>query len=432
MPRGEGVLQVELLISAGFVFALFQLPAWLDTTFEQVEVHLSKDYFLLPFMIYYAATLVTYVLIFSFVTHLVLRAFWVGLAGLRSAFPDGIRWENVKSGPGVTEFYRRELPDLSEVIDSTDRLSKMIFSASAASILTVVYGVLMMFLMLPLAFVIHRFVAPESRLSDVVAILALVMALGIGLVQGLDKLREKYAFLDRSKFVHRLVDRTMKVLLMASPLRFSGQIQLLFASNISKKVFYTFTYISVFGLVGIFLLNLLISRGALRFDSYTYFSDNSGELWVDPQFYEDQRPPSEIFRTTPSIQSDMITDPYVRLWVPYSPRAYNEDLAEKCSGVEPLNPDGIRWRKKEIEDTETLRPVLECLMGLYAVRLDGEVMEALEWNFSRHPKTDQRGIVAYIPTAGLTPGSHLLKLERRDPPEDLSPRRREYSILFWI
>ena len=66
--------------------------------------------------------------------------------------------------------------------------------------------------------------------------------------------------------------------------------------------------------------------------------------------------------------------------------------------------------------------------------LDGQPVPNLEFEFATHPKTGLRGIVGYIPTAGLSPGSHLLSVNAVPRPE---PRKGEkppepYLIRFWV
>jgi hypothetical protein len=80
------------------------------------------------------------------------------------------------------------------------------------------------------------------------------------------------------------------------------------------------------------------------------------------------------------------------------------------------------------------RQVLHCLVKIHHVLLDSRPLPGIQFQFAAHPKTSVRGIVAYIPTAGLSPGSHLLRVEAVPRPE---PRKGErppdpYLIRFWV
>jgi len=59
------------------------------------------------------------------------------------------------------------------------------------------------------------------------------------------------------------------------------------------------------------------------------------------------RPAEEIFRTLPSIQSDVIRDPYVKLFIPYYPRRHNPVVEKRCPGVRPLKEPGLRFEDRD-------------------------------------------------------------------------------------
>lgn len=45
---------------------------------------------------------------------------------------------------------------------------------------------------------------------------------------------------------------------------------------------------------------------------------------------------------TPSIQSDVVSRPYLKLFVPSYPQRHNELFAARCPGVRPLTGGGVR------------------------------------------------------------------------------------------
>lgn len=71
----------------------------------------------------------SYGLAACFVVHLMTRAYWVGLIGLRTVFPEGIKWDKTPGlGPLSRQYYRDTLPDLDTVIECTDRLASSLFA----------------------------------------------------------------------------------------------------------------------------------------------------------------------------------------------------------------------------------------------------------------------------------------------------------------
>ncbi|HEX7183062.1 MAG TPA: hypothetical protein VF756_14565 [Thermoanaerobaculia bacterium] len=143
---------------------------------------------------------------------------------------------------------------------------------------------------------------------------------------------------------------------------------------------------------------------------------------MSPTYYEDQRPEGEVFRVAPSIQSDVIRDPYVKLFIPYFPERYDPVVESQCPEV----------RRQGGEDSPEPPPqaLLGCLTRILKVTLDGRPIPGLEFNFHNHPKTGVRGVLGYIPTAGLARGSHLLRVDGipgREK-EETDPR----AIRFWL
>ena len=70
-----------------------------------------------------------YTLGFCFALHLLIRAYWAGLIGLRTVYPDGIRWDKTPGvGPLTQQYYRDRLPDLDSAIAGADRLASSLFA----------------------------------------------------------------------------------------------------------------------------------------------------------------------------------------------------------------------------------------------------------------------------------------------------------------
>ena len=93
--------ELELLISGAVVFSLLQVPGVVDGLFAHVQVHLAERAHFGAFMLYTYVKLILYTLISCFILHLGTRAYWVGLIGLETVFPHGVRWEDTSYGPVV-------------------------------------------------------------------------------------------------------------------------------------------------------------------------------------------------------------------------------------------------------------------------------------------------------------------------------------------
>lgn len=124
----------ELLISGLAVFATSQLPAYVRELFQyyqfnfQVDVGIIDE--LLPFLAVSVFLTALQVLSFAFIFHFVIRAFWVGLMGLNSVFPNGINYDKLENSELYKNEIKRRLGDKDSFILATDRLASLVFSVA--------------------------------------------------------------------------------------------------------------------------------------------------------------------------------------------------------------------------------------------------------------------------------------------------------------
>jgi hypothetical protein len=440
-PEGErfahGLRQtweLEMLISGAVVFALLQLPSAVDQGYERLDPHLEGSLAYGLFIVLYYAKLALYALIASFLVHLASRAYWVGLIGLEAVFPRGVLWEKVTSGPIGRRLFEKRLLSLPALIARADDFCSMIFSFSFLIVFMFVLSVLWAGLLGLLAFGISRLLFGGEHLGIVFRILMLLLLVPYLVAALLDKTAG--AKLDPRGGPARALHAANAFYYRALFMDLYGPIMLTLFSNVRKKMIYPIFTAAFVGLFGLFFLSEIGRRGSLSLDSDVYMPEDAGEREVSPAYYENLRPEDEVFRMEPSIQSDVVTDPYLRLFIPYYPRRDNPALARRCPGLKPLREPGMRLkgRNTSVPPAADAAAVLRCLAELHRVSLDGKPLPGLELNFSTHPKTGVRGIVGYVRVVDLPRGSHLLRVEAVPRPE---PRKGDrppdpYLIRFWL
>jgi hypothetical protein len=434
---GRGLRQtweLELVISGAVAFALLQLPSAVDRAFERLDPHLAETMQDAVFIVYYYSTLALYTMIATFLIHLVARAYWVGLIGLEAVFPQGVRWEKVTSGPITKKFYAERLPSLKSLIERTDNVCSMIFSFSFMVLFIFVLSMLWAGVLGLAAFLISRLLFHGERLGDIFQALMLILLLPIVIVGPLDKALG--AKLNPTGRGARSLRAISAFYYRALFMDLYAPIMMILFNNVRKKTIRLLFAAALAGVLGFFFLNVMNRAGLLSFNSDIYMPGKPIADEVNPSYYEDQRTEGEVFRTLPSIQSDVIRDPYIKLFIPYYPRRHNPALAQRCTNVKPLREEGLRFEgpNATAPPNDATRKVLQCLAGIHRVSLDGTPVAGGQFQFATHPTTGVRGIVAYIPTAGLSPGSHLLRVEALPRPQ---PRKGErapdpYLIRFWV
>jgi hypothetical protein len=395
--------ELELLISGGVVFALLQLPPLLERGFVRLEPHVaewSREAFFLAFT-YLKGIL--YTLIGAFILHLTSRAYWIGLLGLEKVYPEGVRWDNLKSGP-ITRRVQRELtPSLGHLIVRVDLFCSSIFSFAFLVVIACLMSIVWIGAFGLLALGLSRLLGGPPRIFNIFLTIVFGTTLALALPAILDKLLA--GRLEPGGRMARTLDRFLRVSYRLQLGKLFGAIALVLFSNSRRRSFYTVFWAILFGMMLWFTLSHVLRREGLWISG-----PPAAEQEILSLYYQDQWPEEGTLRLAPSIQSDVIDEPYIKLFIPYLPRRHDRAFAASCP-----NPQAK----------------LDCAARIHRVALDGRVIPGLTFLFYTHPKSDSRGFLAYIPTAGLAAGPHLLKIEPL-PARKSWQNPQPFFIRFWI
>lgn len=412
--------EVELLVSGIVLVGLMQLPPWLHDIWARRAPHLSLIGSVAGSTVTLVVSAALYALIGCFLVHLALRGYWVALVGANSVFPGGVRWDKQREyGPIQTEEMQRRVRPLPEFIARADNTASLVFAtgfvlaAGALASLVAIAGLLavgaLLLAVLPAKVALVAF----GSLSAVIGT-AFTAAAAIDMRYG--------ARLDPAG---RPV-RVLRTLLRASSAFTPAGVRSLSAvlmSNVDKRVAYA---AAIAGLGGAYVS----ARGTVLSDTdvpgasnYTFFDERAHAGVVSADFYDSLRGDAAA-AGAPSIQSDVVTDPYVRLFVPYRPVRHDAALRRACPGLRPPD-DG----DEDSGTPATDAAVLACAGRLHAVTLDGRPVAAA-FRFFTNPRTERRGFLMLIPATGLAPGEHVLTVTpaMRDAPVGPTPPIR---IPFW-
>lgn len=431
--------ELELLISGAVVFSLIQLPAHADAWFQGLEPHMAGGANFGAFMLYAYVKLILYTLISCFVLHLCMRAYWVGLIGLETVFPQGVRWDNSSYGPVMTEVYRERIGRMQAKIDAADRFCSILFPLAFTVVMLFFFSIAVVGLAGGLAFGISRLLLGGRHMGAMLAgIFVLFAGIPLG-VWALDSAFGKRA--GPGQPGHRALRRASVVAYYLNAMPIVGTTFLTLFTNIRKNARYPVFYALLVVLFGVFLVkDVLLAKGALLTSSTYYLPDEEGRFGILPGHYESQRQEGAMYPRMPSIQSDVIRDPYVKLFIPYAPTRHGDAFADQCPGLPLLSRGGMRMSAADAPDSTAVRAVLDCWTRLQPVTLNGRPIRP-DFRFYTHPQSGIRGILAYIPVQGLPPGENLLTvgLAPRAARDEANRRRllgasapEPWYIPFWL
>jgi hypothetical protein len=421
--------ELELLISAGLIFALLQLPGLLDSWWNARYIHLGGAAFGTVFVIYYVGKLLAYGLVAAIVCHFLLRGLWIAVLGLRSAFPGGVDHERLHFGPLLRSFYRERLLTLEDLEERTDRV--------AASLFSFVFLFVMGFAMIAIwaaaswgiALLVSNLLGREEVLFPLFLTLVtifLMLQLTVVLVDRFTRTRKVPAGVQRGAL------RLMKFIHYASFNFVYAPVFLTFSTRLSRRFIGVTQVIFLYAMIAMFTISVFTSLGVLGFDSYAWFPNDARQFQARPSHYDNLRPAGETV-VVPTIQSDVIEDRYIRFFVPYDAREDNPRIRKLCPGVKPVRREGLFMVDRTARTSEArVREIMGCLTRIYQIRLDGRPLPELESLFYVHPQGKVAGRLMMVPAQNLSPGRHLLTVVHTpvgDP--EVDERADEYYIPFW-
>jgi hypothetical protein len=425
--------EAELLISGAVVFGLIQAPQFVIPFFDAALDRLAGHFRVLAAYGLTYCILVIYGLIGAFLVHLALRAFWIGLVGLESVFPDGIRWDRVKAGPFFIRLARRRMMPLARAIELLDDLCSLIFSFGFLIIIVFLYSLAVLALSAAGGFAASRIFFDGRHSTELFwalfgGILGLqIVASAVDRVVG-PRVRE-------DGVVGRAIGASVKIWYAISPMRWIGPIQLTLQSNTSNaKV--TTAILGVMIVLSAGMLGIMFAQsGLLHFDSLLYFPQSLRQQGLDPRHYRDARDAGATEPGFPSIKSDIAADPYVTLFIPYWPRRDNPLIREECPELKPFRDAGFSFGRQEPAGDDAVREAEMCIASLFVVELDGATVDPSAFEFGIEPGTGLEGIVTHISVTELGSGRHelvVLAPHRRSGLEDEGrPAPARHVIPFW-
>jgi len=411
--------EVELLISGVAVFAMLQLPGWLDDRVFALEPRLGDDWRPVLLLSYFYAKSAAVVLAVTFAMHLLLRAQWIALVGMHSVYPRGVLLERLRMGPIQRAIEEARPESTEDAIERADNRASVVF-AIGVSIAFILGSICVFFcgsllLVTGVTQALGWRVDPFVTMMLVFAVVMLPFLLAVGIDQGFaGRLRPGGA-------LHRATHAVLSFYTRIGMGRRNNRIIALLTSNGGERRMLAV----VFGAMIAAIIGVSLSFAAMRatsvVGSYGLFPDTQA-LRIDPAHYDDQRNPARD-DALPFVQSNVITGPYLELVVPYRPNRAGAAMRKTCAQPKGLTGDGLAKAR------------LDCLQALHAVTLDGQALADLHYEVASDPRTDRPALMAMIDVRSLAKGRHELHVARpprgnRAPDPD-NPDPGFHRIVFW-
>ena len=396
--------QLELLISGFAIFGLFTAIPTITESLTEAE----NNQQIYTFVISLVATVSCYILIFNLLLHVLLRGLWIGALGLRYVSGD-IDYDSLKYSQKFTKYLKKNVGSFDKYIGNLENYCSVIF---AISFLLIFYVLAVTFTILSIALIANFLISNDDLptwLSHGVGI-SLVVFIVIGMFFTLiDFLTLGY--LKKKKWLTTIYYPVYRVF---------GFITLSF---LYRPLVYNFLD-NRFGkrlsiaLVPFYILIALTATLKYNVSNFLEADMASSEYVANNNNYEDLLNDGDGFIYDVAIQSKVISDNYVKVFVLFSDNLediifrFNPKLTpEKDSrglttAVLIGNNLDINWKKSD----SLRRAYLKTFNEMYSVKIDSTKYDS-DFIIAKSKKGDL-GFETYVSTKDLEEGKHLLKVNR--------------------
>lgn len=428
----------ELLISGLAIYATIQIPDYIRDFYQYYRYNLQLDSGfideLMPMLVVGVMLTAFKVLSFAFIFHFIVRAFWVGLMGLRSVFSDGIQYDKLE----FSELYRTEMKQRIGNQDSfllaTDRLASLIFSIAFLFVLYM-FGIGVVYLVFFLLMNGVKLMVSEEVFdlySTIILVLAGLTLLSISLASFILN-KERYRKQDKYARLHFKLSWYAGGIFYPFVYKPVQYLVLTFMSNFPKKKNHIYGAVFFIGFMAIFMNSTFELMGVNLLQPRDYYIARSSANTLDPENYDSEFDGN--FFEKASINAPYLKKgEYLLLFIPYS-KMLDRKLGSFCEEATP--PDSLsRYERRKMTNTANI----DCANRFFTITVNEQDTLNSDFLFYNHRRTDQAGFRSSLMLPDtLDRGKHLLGIYRpvlneADAKRDSTGRLLSYEdeIPFWI
>ena len=414
--------QLELLISGFAIFGLFTAFPFIEESVKEAESNQQ----IYKFVISLVAQISCAILIFNLMLHVLLRGLWIGALGLRYVSGD-IDYEVLNYSQKFTRYLKKRVGSFDKYIATLENYCSIIF---AISFLLIFYVLALTFTILAIALTANYLIDNDSLpgwLSKGIGI-SLVVFISIGmLLTFIDFVT--LGFLKKKKWISKIY---FPVYWVFSFITLSFLYRPLVYNFLDNKFGRRLSLI----LIPFYFLILLSSTIQYKDSNYINANLSSSDIMANNRNYEDLLLESNEFKKEITIQSKVIQDPFIQIFIDYSENIENrifdfnpslkpeEDTRGLSTSMTINNTTGSFNKRDSLR-----REYLKTFNHIYSL-----VVDSLSYDVDfilAQNKKDQLGFETYLNIDKLEEGKHLLKLNRLRIRKKDTSKIQVRTIPFW-
>ncbi len=404
--------EAELLVSTISIFGTFQMFNLINWSTNRFIDLLNPSQYLIGYFIVFFGLLAISILISMFVIHFFLRAYWIGLVGLNSVFPDYSIKDSAYSKI-YTEKILSILPKLKDSIQKVDELCSVIFSVAFTFLLTYMYFGLSASIYLLIFNLLSDYIEPYILLIPAIFIgVSLLVQMVVTIISNLKFNREK----KKLQIWNFKIVQFVSIIAYGPLYKSILQVFMIFGSNFKKNknlvyLLFLFLFSGIF--VSIYQMTNTNIPYLINRDSYFDVTKSYAS------YYKTENE-NNNFLLNPEIESDKVESNVLKLFIPIF-RHENKMRQEVCSSIiEDPNKSNSEQRK------ERRAQLLNCYHKYNLVYINGEETK-VDFLRYEHPKTNQIGVICYLDLSNLKVGMNKLEVKKKYGEKNIT----EWTIPFY-
>lgn len=415
--------QLELIISGFAIYGLFVAYEPLLTSVNEAQ----NDQHIYQFIGSAIGLIACSILLFNLLLHVVLRGLWIGALGLRYVSGD-IDYDKLKYGEKFTRFLQKRIGSFDKYIATLENYCSVLF---AVSFLLIFYFLGIVTTLLTIVAVAVFILDDADGFMELVGV-AMIFFILIGmLITFVDFLGQ--GFLKRNKWVAKIYFPIYRVFSFLT-------LSFLYRPLVYNFLDNRFGKRLMFALVPFYALLVFIA--SLEYSGSNYFSteDSSSSYFSSSRNYADELSEGNEFIRVATIQSKVITDNYVHVFVQLTENVetyiYNanaslspdEDRRGLRSNMQFGNDDLDRFTNSGKLDS-LKRAFVQTINDTYKVMIDSSYYP-VDFILTANNK-ERLGFESYVNIKTLAEGKHVLRLKRLRIQDGDSLQSTRATIPFW-
>lgn len=408
--------EAELLVSAVAIYAILQAFDLLDWLIIQFIDYLDPGQYLIGYFIIVCGFLAIGILTAMFAIHFAFRAYWIGLVGLNSVFPD-YSLEDSAYSPIYTKKILAILPKLTTSIDKVDELCSVIFSAAFGLMLIYSFITITSSLYLLIFNILSELLPPNLSWILWIPLLLFGILMVFGIFISIPANLKRFHGNETIQHLYFVYVRWASIFTYGPIYKTVMQISMIFGSNFKRKkgLIKMVVFMLIIGLFFgcskmlnsdfYYLLNFERKQDITRMESY-YYQENNKDI---------------DFLLAPEINGAIVNQNTLRVFIPIY--ANEVKTLEKICALEKVPSIGD---ETQADFQENRNEYLDCYTTNHPVFLNNELVD-LPFLKTDHPVTGQFGILGHLDVSNLARGNQNLKITKKGTDE----KPKEWNIPFY-